>query len=206
MINMTKNKLPTINIKGKEYVMVKDRVLAFNEFYKNGSIETEIVSAPESATIIVKAIVVPDIASPTRRFVDYSQAKIGQGLINTTSALENASTSAVGRALAYMGIGVIESIASADEIVKAEKSIEYEKDKVCPKDKGRLVISFTSAGKKFLKCENAKWDAEQHKNIGCDYVDWLNPIINHDKKEPYKGKTISVEDYENLGPGEEVNL
>ena len=37
-------KLPTIKVQGgKEYVMVKDRVIAFNEIYKDGSIQTEIV-------------------------------------------------------------------------------------------------------------------------------------------------------------------
>jgi hypothetical protein len=113
------NKLPTINIKGKDYVQVKDRVLAFNEKYLNGCIQTEIVSPLDSKTIIVKAIVIPDVKNPDRKFTDFSQAVIGQGYINTTSALENASTSAVGRALAYMGIGVIESVASADEVVKA---------------------------------------------------------------------------------------
>jgi hypothetical protein len=113
------NKLPTIDIKGKPYTMVKDRIIAFNELYKDGCIQTEIISPIESKTIIVKAIVIPDIKNPERRFIDYSQAVIGQGLINTSSALENASTSAVGRALAYMGIGVIESVASADEVIKA---------------------------------------------------------------------------------------
>ena len=116
------NQLPTVDIKGKDYVMVKDRVLYFNETYKNGSIRTEIVSPLDSQTVIVKAIVTPDVSNPERNFIDFSQAVIGQGYINQTSALENASTSAVGRALAYMGIGVIESIASADEIHKAINS------------------------------------------------------------------------------------
>ena len=201
------NKLPTVDIKGKSYVMVKDRILAFNELYENGCIQTEIVSPLDSQTMIVKAIVTPDVTNPERKFIDYSQAVIGQGMVNTTSALENASTSAVGRALAYMGIGVIESIASADEIVKSEKmSIKYVEGKVCPKDKGRLIEQITSAGKKFYKCENAKWDSQQHKNIGCDYVDWLNPTINYDKKEPYKGKTITAEEYDSLQPGENVDL
>ena len=41
-------------------------------------------------------------------------------MVNKTSAIENAETSAVGRALGLiMGIGVIESIASADEMNKA---------------------------------------------------------------------------------------
>lgn len=113
------DKLPTISIKGKDYVMVKDRILAFNEMYPNGSIVTEIVSPIDSKTIIIKATITPDVKNPDRRFVDFSQAVIGQGMINTTSALENASTSAVGRSLAYMGIGVIESIASVEEVVKA---------------------------------------------------------------------------------------
>ena len=113
------NKLPTVDIKGKKYVMVKDRILAFNEIFINGCIQTELISAPDATTVIVKAIVTPDYTQPDRKFMDYSQAVIGQGLINTTSALENCSTSAVGRALAYMGIGVIESVASADEVFKA---------------------------------------------------------------------------------------
>jgi hypothetical protein len=111
--------LPTINIKGKEYVMVKDRIIFFNETYKNGCIQTEIISPLDAENIIIKAIVTPDVDKPSRQFVDYSQATIGQGMVNSTSALENASTSAVGRALAYMGIGIIDSVASADEVKKA---------------------------------------------------------------------------------------
>jgi hypothetical protein len=39
--------------------------------------------------------------------------------VNFTSALENAETSAVGRACAFAGIGIDSSIASADELTKA---------------------------------------------------------------------------------------
>jgi len=117
------NKLPTIDIKGKAYVLVSDRVLAFNEAYRNsGSITTELVSDIESDQIIIKATVTPDCDKPNRTFTGYSQAIKGDGYINKTAALENAETSAVGRALGMMGIGVIESIASADEINKATGS------------------------------------------------------------------------------------
>lgn len=37
-------KARAIDIKGKEYVLVKDRVLYFNEVYPNGSITTERLS------------------------------------------------------------------------------------------------------------------------------------------------------------------
>lgn len=106
-----------IDIKGKKYVLVADRILYFNEKYPQGSIQTKLISEPMDNIVIVKAIVYPKPG--TRKFTGYSQTKWGDGFINKTSALENAETSAVGRALAMMGIGVIESIASVDEINKA---------------------------------------------------------------------------------------
>ena len=115
---MTELKDKARNIKGKQYVLVSDRVLAFNELYPNGSIETKIISDPSSDMVIVKATIVPDV-SVQRTFTGHSQAKWGDGLVNKTAALENAETSAVGRALGMMGIGVLDSIASADEMAKA---------------------------------------------------------------------------------------
>lgn len=106
-----------IDFKGKKYVLVSDRVLYFNENYPDGSIMTELISKPEDDMVVVKATVKPN---EKQTFMGYSQATWGEGYINKTSALENAETSAVGRALAFMGIGVIESIASADEINKAQ--------------------------------------------------------------------------------------
>ena len=115
-----------VDIKGKKYVLVSDRVIYFNETYKdNGSITTELVSAPEAKHIIIKATVSPD---GKRLFTGYSQAVIGDGYINKTAALENAETSAVGRALAMMGIGVIDSIASVDEIKKATVKMPHNVD------------------------------------------------------------------------------
>ena len=113
-------KLPTVDIKGKDYVLVKDRIIAFNEMYPNGGIVTELLSEPANERIVIKATVYPE--GTGRSFVGHSQAVIGEGYINKTAALENAETSAVGRALAMMGIGVVDSIASADEVKKATQS------------------------------------------------------------------------------------
>lgn len=111
-----------IDIKGKSYVLVSDRILAFNEDYPNGSIQTQLISS-DNSTYVIKAIVCPDVTKPERVFTGYSQAKIGQGMVNQTAALENCETSAVGRALAMMGIGVLDSVASVDEIRKADVQI-----------------------------------------------------------------------------------
>jgi len=124
-----------VSIKGKSYVLVSDRVLYFNETYPEGSITTELLSAPDAQRVVVKATVslpigrTPDdenrvyLGVAMRTFTGHSQAVIGEGMVNKTAALENAETSAVGRALAMMGIGVIESIASADEIKKASTTV-----------------------------------------------------------------------------------
>ena len=113
-----------IKISGKDYVLVADRVKYFNANYRNGSIVVNLLSEVGMPIIVVKATIIPDVDKPERKFEDYAQEEVGKGFINKTSALENASTSAVGRALALMGIGVIDSIASVDEINKA-KTREY---------------------------------------------------------------------------------
>lgn len=112
---MTKEKLKTVDIKGKQYIEVSERVRYFNEAYPKGYINTEIISH-ENGLILMKAIVIPDIECPERKFTGYAQEEKGKGLVNTLSYIENCETSAVGRALGFLGIGVETSIRSADEM------------------------------------------------------------------------------------------
>ena len=109
--------MKTIKIHGKDYVMVKDRIIFFNENYPNGSITTE--SKATDNSFIFKAKVTPDVENPSRKFTGHAEEIIGSSQINKTSALENCETSAIGRALGCMGIGVEESFASADEVKNA---------------------------------------------------------------------------------------
>lgn len=122
-------KLKTIKIQGKDYTLVSDRVLFFNETYPNGSIVTQLLDQTDNIQVFIKATITPDCDKPERFFTGHAQEIVGQGMVNKTSALENCETSAVGRALGLMGIGVVESIASADEVNKAVSAGKKASDK-----------------------------------------------------------------------------
>ena len=123
-----KNK--AIKIKGKDYVQVKDRVTYFNDTYPNGSIETK-VESDNGKEIIFCAKVTPDVSNPDRHFTGFAGGIRGGSGVDSTSAVENAETSAIGRALAMMGIGIMDSVASADEMHKA--GIYHSEDSEAPR-------------------------------------------------------------------------
>ena len=106
-----------IDIKGKKYVLVSDRINYLAEKYDGKySIITEYKLYADMNMWVVRAT----LTINNQTFIGHAQEVIGDGYINKTSALENAETSAVGRACAMAGIGVLDSIASVDEITKAE--------------------------------------------------------------------------------------
>ena len=90
-----------INIKGKEYATVASRVGIFRKYFPSHSIITEIITDDEQR-VIIKA----SIFDENNKIIStgYAEEIRGQGLINTTSAIENSETSAIGRALAAFGL------------------------------------------------------------------------------------------------------
>ena len=108
--------LKTIKIKNKDYVTVAERVRAFRELHPDWSIITDILSN-ENGVCIMQATVKDE----NDRIVATGHAyeKEGSSFINSESYIENAETSAVGRALGILGIGVTNSIAGAEELQNA---------------------------------------------------------------------------------------
>ena len=105
-----------IKFKGSDYVQVKDRINYLAENYEwQYMIETSYNRFPEEKMRVVRAT----LTIGTCRYTWLAQEIEWQWYINKTSALENAETSAVGRACAMAWIWVIDSIASIDEINKA---------------------------------------------------------------------------------------
>lgn len=129
-------KLKSINIKGKEYVEVNERIRAFREMYPNGSILTDMLTN-DNGVCVFKVQVINDgqiLAT------GHAYEKEGSTFINKTSYIENCETSAIGRALGILGIGIDTSIASAEEVTNAVNNQQDDvKDLPIAKAKEKLV-------------------------------------------------------------------
>lgn len=105
------------NIKGKEYAEVNQRVLAFWSLFPDGRIETEKVS-DDGTRCDFKAMAYRHDTDERPAATGHAYEVKGRG-VNSTSYVENCETSAIGRALGFLGIGATAAIASADEVLQA---------------------------------------------------------------------------------------
>jgi len=119
--------MKAVNIKGNDYITVNERLKYFRAedvFTNWGIIETierlddkegvfKVEILNEHGNIIVTA---------------HAQEYRDSSYINKTSFLENGFTSALGRALGYLGIGIDTSIASAEEVGNAVSNQDKKED------------------------------------------------------------------------------
>lgn len=116
-----------VQIHGKEYQTVAFRVYKFREAYPGWTIETQLISQDEQK-VIMKALIYEGGRPPDTLPLStgYAEEYRDASRINQTSALEVCETSAIGRALAALGLAGTE-YASADEVAGAI-STQKEKD------------------------------------------------------------------------------
>lgn len=112
--------IKTVNIKGKDYAEVFQRVTAFRKVYPRGTIETVVD--------YLTGEIGDRIIGMTARAIDEDGRLLATGhaeeresfsYINKTSFIENCETSAVGRALGMAGFGIAQSMASKEEVENA---------------------------------------------------------------------------------------
>lgn len=121
---MAKKDDGVVNIHGKEYLTVARRINDFRKAYPQYGIHTQILSISED-TVVVKATITDESGREISSGIAEEHRRASK--INSTSAVENCETSAVGRALAFFGMAGTE-IASADEVAGAIAQ-QYEGDK-----------------------------------------------------------------------------
>ena len=121
----------TMDIKGKDYIQVNERIKAFRMVYPTGFIKTEIIKNNDGICVIKAMVGYYDyiiqydsggsgeireehiLATGTAEEIE------GSTFINKTSYIENCETSAIGRALGIAGFGIDTSVASAEEVQNA---------------------------------------------------------------------------------------
>jgi hypothetical protein len=124
--------LKTTSIKGKDYVEVNTRLKYFRESgrYVGWCLTTEVIELTPDWTVL-KAVIRDDKDRVVATGIAYEKA--GSSPINKTSYVENCETSAWGRALGNLGIGIDKSVATFDEVSSA---IKLQSNPVVPKEKG----------------------------------------------------------------------
>lgn len=152
--------MKTIEIKGKPYVMVNERIKEFREQYKDWALVSELVSCDDNSCI-VKAMVLDE--NGIVKATGYAQEDRTSSMINKTSYVENCETSAWGRALANLGIGIDESIASAEEVNIAIAKQEMELD------------NYVFAG----NTKYAGKDVKEVLKLDRQYIEWVAEKSNY---------------------------
>lgn len=122
---MSNAKIKTTNIKGKQYAEVHERIKHFRgePNYASLGISTEVLEwDKDKEEIIIRASIYDtssDIGGILASGIAHERRDDKNSFVNKTSYVENAETSAIGRALACMGIGIEDAYASAFEVANA---------------------------------------------------------------------------------------
>lgn len=99
----------------EDYVMVNERIVAFYEKYPEGSLQSEIAYLLDDR-VIIKAYAYRNPTDPLPGIGHSALSIPGKTPYTRDSEIENAETSAWGRALAALGFEVKRGIASSEEV------------------------------------------------------------------------------------------
>lgn len=126
--------LQPLDVKGKAYIEVNQRIKAFRMLYPQGSIFTEMLSNENGICIFKASVGYTDDEGEFRLLgTGTAYEKEGATFINKTSYIENCETSAVGRALGMCGFGIDVSVASYEEVQNAINNQEKAEPKATDK-------------------------------------------------------------------------
>ena len=180
-----------VNIHGKEYFTVAERVSAFRETSADLTIETEIVRW-DGDDVVVKASI-----SDNGKLIATGLAHEVRGStnINRTSHVENCETSAIGRALAAFGLGGTE-YATADEVANA---ITQQNSGPSEKEINELLIENTQTMLKYAESILAIKAGIALEDYSSASEEWFS-LTDEDKatlwKAPSKGGAFTTKERE----------
>ena len=135
-IKQANDTIKTTDIKGKDYAEVNQRIKAFRMVFPEGFIITEMTSNVNGVCIFkTKVGFYSKEGQEIILGTGTAYEKEGSTFINKTSYIENAETSAVGRALGMAGFGIDVSVASFEEVSNAIANQGDQKEETQPERK-----------------------------------------------------------------------
>lgn len=185
--------MKTINIKGKEYVTVNERLKEFRNTHKDYSLVTEIIELGADYCTI-KASVIDD--KGTTRATGFAREVISKSPINKFAYVENCETSAIGRALGNFGIGIDEAVCTADELVmklsqeqENQQKNNFEASAKAEKSaKTRAIHTALKTGEEYIEPKQKKTLEERYNEA----IPYLKNITDWGKIENKKSVIDSV--------------
>lgn len=155
----------TLDIHGKQYLTVAGRLQLMHEAVDEYKVETEVLT--HSPVVVKATVTILSDGKVVKTTTGISAANPAKS-IEKMSPYEVAETSAVGRALGFAGYGLIDSVASADEMHKA---------------------GISSGDKQAVQAQNAKTIAEMS---GINPKD-VDEVLGNSELLPWEGKTPPCE-------------
>lgn len=129
----------TTNIKGKEYADVAGRINAFRKLYPNGFLTSEIVSLTDGMVVMKATCGYYENGQPIILATGTAYEKENSSPICRTSFIEVCETSAYGRALGALGLGISTAVASVEEMRGAMQQQEEMKEDIDPEKRVALI-------------------------------------------------------------------
>lgn len=147
--------LQSLDVKGKPYIEVNQRIKAFRMLFPTGFIVTEMLSN-ENGVCVFRATVGCRTEEGEDVLLGTGTAyeKESSSFINKTSYIENCETSAVGRALGMCGFGIDVLVASYEEV---QNAIDNQGEKAEPKATAKQVELLQSLYNETEMVEVLKW-------------------------------------------------
>lgn len=155
----------TVNIKGKDYKLIVQRVREFREAHPDWGMHSEVIHHDSERVIVKVWVTDPDNRV---RGTGLAEEDRSASRINETSAMENCETSAFGRALASIGFGGDVAYASADEVVNAINTQEQNTDLLDHMQAARDNWQSVSAIKQAIEDEDLPFACQLYAELGHD--------------------------------------
>ena len=183
-----------VNIKGKSYSTVAERINKVANSVDNYSLTTEVVDIGENHVIVKATLKIED-----NLYTGHAYEEKSSNYINETSHLENCETSAIGRCLASANLHGSDEFCSADELTNAINNQNSAKTSKTPPKTPKVENKVQTQESPFPADNKPNYDINddvitfgKHKgtqwiNVDSKYLEWLS-----NNNERYKDKALAT--------------